>query len=76
MRTTITPDDDAYKAAATLARTSGQRLGTVISQLIRHALQKPERPQPKRGKRFPIFNVPHGTSMIPLRALRQAWREE
>lgn len=76
MRTTITLDDEAYEAAVTLARTSGQRLGAVISQLIRRAVQTPERPQARRGKRFPTFEVPHGTPMISLRAVRQAWEEE
>lgn len=76
MRTTITLDDEAYEAASTLAKTSGKRLGEVISQLIRRAVQTPETPRPKRGKRFPSFAVPHGTPMISLRAVRKAWEEE
>lgn len=76
MRTTITLDDEAYEAALTLSKSSGKRLGEVISQLIHRAVQAPESGRPKRGKRFPTFEVPHGTAMISLRALRQAWEEE
>ncbi len=76
MRTTITLDDEAYEAAQTLAKTSGKRLGEVISQLIRRAVQTPEAARPKRGKRFPSFQVPPGTPMISLRAVRKAWEEE
>ncbi|MGI9088873.1 MAG: hypothetical protein ACR2HH_14210 [Chthoniobacterales bacterium] len=76
MRTTITLDDEAYEAAVTLSKTSGKRLGEVISQLIRRAIQTPESSPRKSGKRFPVFEVPHGTPMISLRAIRKAWEEE
>lgn len=64
MRTTVTLDDDAYQAAVTLAGTSGKRLGQVISDLIRRAMRKPERPTRRGGKRFPTFEVPLGAPMI------------
>ncbi len=76
MRTTITLDDEAYEAAMTLSKTSGKRLGEVISQLIQRAVQTPEHPLRKRGKRFPVFTVPPGSPMISLGAIRQAWEEE
>lgn len=76
MRTTITLDDEAYEAAVRLAKTSGKRLGEVISQLIRHAVQPPGRPPSKRGQRFPAFELAPGTPMISLRAIREAWEEE
>jgi hypothetical protein len=76
MRTTVTLDDEAYEAALTLSKTSGKRLGEVISQLIRRAMQAPDKPPLKRGKRFPAFEVPHGTAMISVRAIRQAWEEQ
>lgn len=75
MRTTITLDDQAYEAALTLSKSSGKRLGEVISQLIRRAIQAEERPQPKRGKRFPFFELPGGTPMISLRAVRREWED-
>jgi hypothetical protein len=76
MRTTVTLDDEAYEAAVTLAKTSGKRLGQVISDLIRRALQKPQGPERKGGKRFPTFEVPPGAPMISLKAVRGAWEEE
>ena len=76
MRTTITLDDEAYEAALTLAKTSGERLGAVISKLIRRALQTPEPRGGPGAERFPKFEVPRQARMISLRALRRAWEEE
>ncbi len=76
MRTTVTLDDEAYEAALTLSKSSGKRLGEVISQLIRRAMQTSETTKPSRGKRFPAFEVPHGTPMISLHSLRREWEEQ
>ena len=76
MRTTVTLDDEAYEAAVTLAKTSGKRLGQVISDLIRRAVQRPQDTSPGRKKRFPTFDVPPGAPMISLKAIRRAWEEE
>ncbi len=76
MRTTITLDDEAYEAALTLAKSSGKRLGEVISHLIRRAVQTTDPPQVRGGKRFPKFGLPDDTPMISLRAIRRAWEEE
>jgi hypothetical protein len=76
MRTTVILDDEAYEAALTLARTSGKRLGEVISDLIRRAVQKPHGHATRGGKRFPTFEVPPGAPMISLKAIRRAWQEE
>jgi len=50
-------DNDAYEAAVTLAKTFGMRLGEVISQLIRRAIQVPERRPQKSRRRLPTFDV-------------------
>ena len=71
----MTLDDEAYEVAVTLAKTSGKRLGQVISDLIRRAVQKPERPTRRRHKRFPTFALPPDAGMISLRAIRHAWEE-
>src|SRR5262245_46508391 len=76
MRTTVTLDDDAYEAAVTLAKSSGKRLGQVISDLIRRAVQKPQGDASRGDKRFPTFEVPSGAPMISLKAIRRAWEEE
>jgi hypothetical protein len=76
MRTTVTLDDEAYEAAVTLAKSSGKRLGQVISDLIRRAVQKPQGHPTRGGKRFPTFEVPASAPMISLKAIRRAWEEE
>ena len=76
MRTTVTLDDEASEAALTLAKTSGKRLGQVISDLIRRAVQKPERSARRSGRRFPTFQVRPGTPMISVEAVRRAWAHE
>jgi hypothetical protein len=76
MRTTVTLDNEAYEAATTLAKTSGKRLGEVISDLIRRAVQKPHAHLPRGSKHFPRFDLPAGAPMISLKALRRAWEEE
>jgi hypothetical protein len=76
MRTTVTLDYEAYETAVALAKSSGKRLGWVISDLIRRAVQKPQASAPRGGKRFPTFEVPSGTPMISLKAIRRAWEEE
>ena len=60
MRTTLTLDDDVYEAAAQLSRVSGKRLGKVVSTLARRSLTRSERPQRRRGRKFPTFWVPAG----------------
>jgi hypothetical protein len=57
MRIRITLDQDVYEAAMDLSRTSGQSLGTVLSELAREGLKA------KKG-RFPVFEVPAGSPMI------------
>ena len=76
MRTTVTLDDDAYEIAVTHAKTSGRRLGPAISDLIRRSVQKQQGHAPRGGKPFPTFEVPPGTPMISLKAIRRAWGEE
>jgi hypothetical protein len=65
MRTTLTLDDDVYQAALHLSRVSGERLGKTLSTLVRRSLTS-TRPQPKgKARRFPAFEVPPGTRIIP-----------
>ena len=63
MRTTITVDDDVFEAAQTLAVSSGQSLGQVLSQLARRGL----RPQLKTGRKsgLPVFQVEADAPVIP-----------
>jgi hypothetical protein len=63
MRTTVTIDDDVLKAAQALAKSSGKRLGEVISHLARRGL----RAQMETGTRsgLPVFRVPADAPIIP-----------
>lgn len=72
----MTLDDEAYETAVTLAKSSGKRLGQVISDLIRRAVQRPQAHSTRGGKRFPSFEVPSKAPMISLKAIRRAWEEE
>jgi hypothetical protein len=65
MRTTVTLDDDVYEAALHLARASGERLGKVLSTLVRRGMN-PEPPEGRNSKRrFPVFDVPANAPIIP-----------
>jgi hypothetical protein len=71
MRTTLTLDDDVYEAAEALSRATGRRLGRVLSEMARTALQPP--PAARRGRRrFATFAVPPGTRLIPASRVRKA----
>ena len=62
MRTTISLEDDVYQAAKTLAESSGQSLGSVVSGLIRRGLQ----PRPVvEEDGLPMFDVPSDAAIIP-----------
>ncbi|MDP3000148.1 MAG: hypothetical protein Q8N47_21875 [Bryobacterales bacterium] len=75
MRTTVTLDDDVYQAAMHLSRSSGERLGKVLSGLARRGLVP--RPAPKRSsRRFPTFEVPPGAPVIPASRIERVIDEE
>ena len=76
MRTTVTLDDDVYQAAMHLAHASGERLGKVLSTLVRRGM-KPEAVgagSPKR--RFPAFDVPANAPVIPASRVQRVIDEE
>ncbi len=79
MRTTVTLDDDVYEAAQAHAQATGKRLGQVLSEMARQALQtsghRPARP-PKKASRFPAFDVPAGARMIPASRIQRALDED
>ena len=63
MRTTITLENDVFEAAKSLAASSGQNLGKIISQLARRGLRSPAAVAKKNG--FPVFEVSSETPIIP-----------
>jgi hypothetical protein len=54
MRTTLQLDDDVLDSARMLAAAEGRSLGAVISDLARRSLRPT---QPRKGSRFPVFDV-------------------
>ena len=75
----MTLDDDVYEAAQAHAQATGKRLGRVLSEMARQALQ-PTGPKPKRSakktSRFPVFEVPAGAPMIPASRVQRALDED
>jgi hypothetical protein len=75
-RTTVTLDD-VYQAAMHLSRGSGERLGKILSTLARRGLTPPAAPSPKKTRRrFPVFEVPSDTPVIPASRVQRAIDEE
>jgi len=74
MRTTVTLDDDVYEAAQAHAQATGKRLGQVLSEMARQALQ-PQR-SVKRASRFPVFEVPADAGLIPASRVQKALDED
>ena len=79
MRTTVTIDDDVYEAAQAHAQATGKRLGRVLSEMARQALQPSGHRSKRSGKgasRFLVFEVPAGTRMIPASRIQKALDED
>lgn len=76
MRTTVTLDQDVYEAAVHLSRTTGRRLGKVISELARKGLRNPAKVQKQGKSRFPVFDVPANAPIIPASRIQEAIDEE
>lgn len=74
MRTTVTLDKDVYEAAVHLSRASGERLGKVMSKLMRRGLALPK--SKARSSRFPTFDVPTGAPIIPASRIERVIDEE
>ena len=76
MRTTVTLDDDVYEAAVHLSRTSGERLGKVLSLLARRGLKPSDTPTRRAKSRFPVFDVPANAPMIAASRIQRVIDEE
>jgi hypothetical protein len=75
MRTTITLDDDVYEAARAHAQATGKRLGRVLSEMARQALEPSARPSKRsarKASRFPAFKVAKGARLIPASRIQKA----
>jgi len=74
MRTTVTLDDDIARAAKELARTTGRRLGKVLSDLARRGLKSEAGGATKSG--FPTFKVSPDAKVIPADRARALMEDD
>ena len=75
VRTTVTLDDDVYHAALAHARATGKRLGRVLSEMARVALE-PAPPSRRARGRFATFEVPKGARVITASRVQEALDED
>lgn len=70
VRTTLTIDDDVYRAVTSLAASAGTTIGKVLSGLARRALAPAARIREEGG--FPVFDVPANAPLITMEMVRDA----
>ncbi len=76
MRTTVTLDDDVYEAAQAYAQATGKRLGRVLSEMARQALNPSVQQLGRGASRFPAFEVPADARLIPASRAQKALDED
>lgn len=70
MRITLEIDAAVLEAAKEIARTSGQALGAVISELARQGLESDREAGSRRQGAFPVFNVPSDAEALTVRGVQ------
>ena len=68
MRTTLDIDDAVLAAATEIARTHGETIGTVLSELARKGLQH-DRQSRRQHTPFPVFDVPVDAEALTLQSV-------
>src|ERR1039458_1004799 len=68
MRTTVTLDTGPYQAGIAPSRSSGERLGRVLSTLARRGMMASRPPARRASKRFPTFEVAPDAPVIDLKS--------
>lgn len=76
MRTTIVVDDDVFETASQISRTSGERIGKVISDLARRGLHPVQEVQVVQTGRFPVFAVASGVPTMDAEMVQRVLDEE
>jgi hypothetical protein len=75
MRTTVTLDKDVYEVALHLSRSSGERLGKVLSALARRGMSA-SRTGKRGSRRLPTFDVPANAPMVPASRIQRILDKE
>jgi len=76
MRTTIVIEDDVFEAASQISRTSGERIGKVISDLARRGLNPAPQVQVVQNGRFASFVVSPGIPPMDADLVQRVLDEE
>ncbi len=77
MRTTLTLDDSIYETVNAMAKSSGKRLGEVVSELLRQRIETPPTMLHAAGDDgFDFITFPPTGSMIRSEDVRRAIAEE
>ena len=64
MRTTLSIDDDVHAAAKAMAEHSRRSLGSVISELARNSLQRPQFQRERNG--IPLLRPRPGSAPVTI----------
>jgi len=70
MRTTLEIDADVLTAAKSIARTRGQTIGAVISELARKGLEGDRRVSRHPQAAFPVFEVPPDAEALTVQSVQ------
>ena len=76
MRTTIAIEDDVFAAAMQISRVSGERIGKVVSNLVRLGLSPQSEVKIVQDGRFPAFAPPEGTAVMDPDLIQRVLDEE
>jgi hypothetical protein len=70
MRITLEIDAAVLAAAKEIARTRGQTLGVVISELARQSLERHRPVERRQHGAFPVFEVPPDAEALTVQTVR------
>ena len=70
MRITLEIDAAVLAAAKKIARTRGQTLGVVISELVRQALESDRQVDRRQYAAFPVFEVPRDAEALTVQSVQ------
>lgn len=70
MRTTLEIDAAVLAAAKKIARTRGQTLGAVISELARKGLESDRQAGKRQHVAFPVFDVPPDAEALTVQGVQ------
>jgi hypothetical protein len=70
MRITLELDAAILAAAKEIARTTGQTLGVVISELARQGLERQPQAEQRQLGAFPVFEVPPDAEVLTVQSVQ------